>query len=190
MSQRLTLPMNRCILLASYKNTQYYRQFGYHHYGVDILGEGSQEIFSCGDGVVFSAGNDVRFGNSVVLVYRNVEGNNGKFYDIACRMYHLSDIHVITGQQVKRGSPIGTAGNTGLPKSRGPRSIHLHIEFDTGIDLPHYAFGAKSGGNIIKKAAEDSSINPSEIWFTGEGQMIRGNRQGWHTRADLNIPKC
>ena len=191
MSQRLILPMNRCIITAGYKNPLYLKQQGYEHYGLDMYGETGQNVTACGDGFVFSCGYDELFGITVIIVYRDVELHDGRIIDLSCRMYHFSKVEVIRGQRVKKGDLIGTAGNTGSATVNGrPMGIHLHTEFDTEIQYPHLAFVVKQSGTIVKKGTVDSTINPSNIWFLGEGQVAKGRGSGWFDKTDIELPKC
>ena len=87
-----------------------------------------------------------RMGNAIMLVFPDVERNDGNTTSLACRMFHLDSIAVRAGQTVKRGDVLGVYGNTGTNTS-GP---HLHVEFDTDVQYPQYAVGIKASGNIIK----------------------------------------
>ncbi len=104
-----------------------------------------------------------RMGNAIVLVFPDVERNDGNTTPLACRMFHLDSIAVKAGQTVKRGDVLGVYGNTGANTS-GP---HLHVEFDTDVQYPQYAVGIKASGNIIKKGTKDTTADPSKVWYVG-----------------------
>lgn len=195
--QKLILPFNDLVVSAGYKVLPYFNQWKFHHFGLDCYGRNSQTIFACGSGTVVAVGQDGitltgvqgRLGNCVVVVYDGeIEGNNGKIYKgLSSRMYHLAKINVKKGQKVTKDTILGVAGNTG----RYSTGVHLHIEFDTDINYPCYAYGISSSGNIIKKGTMDTTVNPSDIWFVDYNQLIypRPNTSdGWYNESDLNVP--
>lgn len=197
MSQKLILPLNDCNVNAGWKMPAYTRSWGYKHYGIDI-GNPNRErtVFSPGEGEVICCGMDgntakERLGNCMVLVYRDVLCSDGAVRDLACRMFHLDKISVRHGQKVQKGSVLGVYGNTGANTS-GP---HLHVEFDTDTKWPEYAYGIKSSGKIIKKGTVDSTVDPSKVWFLGEGQTIQSGwdpvsaGSGWVADNDIRIRK-
>ena len=196
MSQKLYLPLDQCNVNAGYKAAAYQRSWGFSHYGID-LGNPNKErtVYSPGEGTVIAAGMDgadpsLRMGNALVLVFPQVERNDGKTTSLACRMFHLDTIAVKAGQTVRRGEKLGVYGNTGAVSS-GP---HLHLEFDTDVAYPQHAVGIKSSGNIIKKGSRDTTVNPSKVWYVGPGQALydgwggSGVQSGWITKADLDVP--
>lgn len=196
MSQKLILPIDSCAFSAGYKNAAYLRQQGYIHYGVDLYSlTNSFAVRACGNGTVLYTGKDgnatdEKLGNCVVIVYKDVEFNDGRVSDLACRMFHFDSIAVKTGDVVSVDTIIGNYGNTGSSLVLGKKmGKHLHIEFDTDIKYPQYAVGIKSSGNVIKKGTVDSTVNPSSIWFLGDDQYIQGIYTGWYDEADINIPK-
>ena len=84
------------------------------HYGIDYgVSEGSP-VTSCADGVVVLAETRVSTGWSVVV--EHLPG----LYSL---YYHMSELKVKEGDQVKRGQLLGSSGSTGL--ATGP---HLHWE--------------------------------------------------------------
>ncbi len=165
MSQKLILPLNQCNVNAGYKMAAYTKAWGFTHYGVDLGNPDRQRtIYSPGDGTVIACGMDgataaQRMGNAIVLVFPDVERNDGNTTSLACRMFHLDSIAVKAGQTVKRGDVLGVYGNTGANTS-GP---HLHVEFDTDVQYPQYAVGIKASGNIIKKGTRDTTADPSKV---------------------------
>lgn len=197
MSQKLILPMNKCNVNAGYKMPKYTQEWGFQHYGIDLGNPDKQRtVYSPGDGTVIACGMDgattaERMGNAIVLVFPDVERNDGVTSSLACRMFHLDSIAVQTGQTVKRGDVLGVYGNTGANTS-GP---HLHVEFDTDIDYPQYAVGIKASGNVIKKGNKDTTVDPSKVWYVGAGQALydgyggSGVSSGWIDQNDLDVPK-
>jgi len=87
---------------------------GAFHSGMDISAAFGAQVKATADGIVFQAGPDAGYGNSVLI-------DHG--YGIATKYSHLSSISVVVGQEVRRGQTIGTVGMTG--KTTGP---HLHYE--------------------------------------------------------------
>ena len=194
MSQKLILPINNCNVNAGYKMPAYLEEWKFPHYGIDLGNPtGDRTVRSPGDGIVIAAGMDgntpkERMGNAIVLVFPDVIFNDGRKSSLACRMFHFDSIAVTAGQSVKKGDILGMYGSTGQYVS-GP---HLHTEFDTDVDWPAYAYGIASSGKIIKKGSIDSTVDPSLVWFLGEGQQIRsgwGEVNGWVAANDINIPK-
>lgn len=174
--QNLKIPFERPIISAGYKNSLYYKQFGFNHYGWDLGDRTSREIKSPGYGSVIDFGMDgnsdkERLGNVIILLFPECYNEQTKRYeDVVCRMYHLASFSsgIKKGSTLKAGEVIGIYGNTGA-NTTGP---HLHIEFDSDTKYPQYAYGVASGGKIIKHGTVDSSINP--------GYLLKGNT--------LNIP--
>lgn len=200
MAQRLILPLNDCNVNAGYKTPAYVKSWGFSHYGVDLGNPNKKRtIYSPGDGTVIACGMDgltakTRLGNCIVLVFPEVERPDGTVGGLACRMFHLESIAVTAGQQVKRGDVLGEYGSTGA-NSSGP---HLHIEFDTDAKYPQHAVGIASSGRIIKKGTIDSTVDPSLVWFRGNGQRLfdgwdgtttgSGVKSGWLNSHDLTVP--
>lgn len=200
MAQRLILPLNECNVNAGYKTPAYVKSWGFSHYGVDLGNpDKKRTIYSPGKGTVIAAGMDglttkTRLGNCIVLVFPDVERPDGTVGSLACRMFHLESIAVTAGQQIKRGDVLGEYGSTGA-NSSGP---HLHIEFDTDTKYPQHAVGIASSGRIIKKGSVDSTVDPSKVWFLGEGQQLfdgwdgtttgSGVKSGWINAHDLTVP--
>ena len=167
MSQKLILPINDCNVNAGWKMPAYTKAYGYKHYGIDIGNpQRDRVVYSPGDGVVVARGMDgnttkERLGNCLVLVYKDVLCSDGKVRDLACRMFHLESIGVEVARSVRRGDVLGVYGNTGAKTS----GAHLHIEFDTDITYPQYAYGIATSGTVIKKGTIDSTVDPSKVWF-------------------------
>ncbi len=87
------------------------------HNGQDFEVPYGTEVYATGDGSVIESGwNSGGFGNCIVI-------DHG--YGLQTVYGHLSDIKVITGQNVKRGDLIGISGSSGL--SSGP---HLHYQVE------------------------------------------------------------
>lgn len=188
------LPINAMKMTAGYLNQKYLKQFKYNHYGIDAIStNASAQIQAIGTGIVIACGQDgaaltgpsSRLGNCIVIVYKDVQCNDGKIRDLACRMFHLDKITCKAGDKVQAGTVIGYYGNTGANST----GAHLHIEFDSDIKYPQYAFGIAGSGKVIKKGTVNSTVNPSKVWYTGNGQKIVGWGDGWTMDADINIPK-
>lgn len=199
MSQRLTLPLTKTFVTASYKVPEYKRYFGWDHYGYDLTST-SREVLACGDGTVVAAGQDgvtqtganSRLGNVLVIVYKDVLCNDGVVRNLSCRMYHLASISVKVGEEVKRGDVVAIYGNTGANTT----GAHLHIEFDSDTNFPTLAYGVSVGGNVINRRDDyqkagglaDSTVDPDKIWFSGEGQSIQAASVSWSDIDDVTIP--
>lgn len=94
----------------------------YFHKGLDISnGRSGDPVIATANGKVIVAGFDPSYGNTVILQHK---------YGYFTRYAHMQTLRVRKGQEVKRESIIGFAGNTGL--STGP---HVHYEVLLGGEL-------------------------------------------------------
>jgi hypothetical protein len=84
------------------------------HEGLDFVAEIGHPVMSSASGEVIRSTTDPSYGNMVDVLHK--EG-------FVTRYAHLSQRHVVVGQQVRKGEIIGLLGNTG--RSTGP---HLHYE--------------------------------------------------------------
>lgn len=198
MSQRLILPFKSTTLIsASYKNLEYFKMWGYTHYGLDCgSSENGYNVYACGNGTVISAGDNngginKGIGNCVVITYANVECNNGEIRDLSCRMFHFDKIFVKNGQIVTAKTLIGEYGNSGGYYNPAVNSgKHLHIEFGTNYEHPTQSIGIarQSEGKVIKRTNIDISIDPSIVWFINDSQKIKGVTNNWFSKKDIDIP--
>lgn len=88
------------------------------HAGIDIAGKTGDPVFAAGDGTVDETGSDPTRGRYIVIAHRN---------KLRSLYLHLQDIEVEAGDEVKRGTRIGTLGSSG--RSTGPH-LHFGIERD------------------------------------------------------------
>ncbi len=84
------------------------------HEGMDIASGHGTWVRTSADGIVTFAGLRGGYGKVIII-------DHG--YGLSSRYGHLSEIHVRSGQRVRRGEHIGNVGSTG--RSTGP---HLHYE--------------------------------------------------------------
>ena len=85
-----------------------------YHPGIDFLADWRDTVYATGHGIIEVSRYNSGYGRTVVI-------GHGSGYK--SRYAHLTRYFVKRGDLVKRGDPIGTAGNTG--HSRG---YHLHYE--------------------------------------------------------------
>jgi murein DD-endopeptidase MepM/ murein hydrolase activator NlpD len=100
---------------------------GTFHAGLDISAPFGTSVQAAGDGIVVYAERESGYGNEILVSHGN---------GITTKYGHLSKIHVVIGQEVKRGQVIGTVGMTG--RATGP---HLHYEVcvnDTPVNPARY----------------------------------------------------
>ena len=100
---------------------------GTFHAGLDISAPFGSRVQAAGDGIVVYVGRDSGYGNEVLVSHGN---------GLTTKYGHLSKIHAVIGQEVKRGQVIGTVGMTG--RATGP---HLHYEVcvnDTPVNPAKY----------------------------------------------------
>ena len=162
MSQRLILPINKCRITAGYKNSNYVKEFGYTHYGVDMTDKDRKDytLYASGKGVVSHAGFNKSGGNVVVIVYKDCELPFGGTRDIVLRYFHLKTIKVKVGQKVNKDTVIGFYGNTGYSSG-----AHLHLECDTDANYPNYTPQISSGASnsVLKKGIATTMLNPTSV---------------------------
>jgi murein DD-endopeptidase MepM/ murein hydrolase activator NlpD len=103
---------------------------GAFHAGLDIAAPFGSKVEAAADGMVLFAARDAGYG-LVVLI------DHG--YGTSTLYGHLSAIHVMVGQEVRRGQVVGAIGATG--RTTGP---HLHYEIrinDTPVNPSKYLRG-------------------------------------------------
>jgi murein DD-endopeptidase MepM/ murein hydrolase activator NlpD len=91
---------------------------GAFHKGVDITAPSGTVVRATADGVVIHAGFGSGYGRLVVIDH----GNGVHTY-----YAHLSRFHVVPGQEIRRGEPVGAVGTSG--RVTAP---HLHYEIRVG----------------------------------------------------------
>ena len=76
MKQNLVFPVRRAKITAGYMATEYFKKYGYNHYGVDMVcvNDKYYDVYACGNGTVIDAGNDGAnsVGNVVIIRYNDV----------------------------------------------------------------------------------------------------------------------
>jgi len=117
------LPSGTFVLSSPYgeRTSPFTRAFDFHT-GLDLAAREGTPVFAAGDGIVGFAGRISlefnvhwwRYGNLVILTH------GARYLSIYA---HLRDVAVRTGDSVRRGEVLGSAGNTGWSTSP-----HLHYE--------------------------------------------------------------
>lgn len=182
--QYLILPLKNMILSVPYKSQDYYREYGWAHYGIDCYSNTDNTIYSSGTGIVKIAGTDSCFGNTVIIQYNDVYNRlTGKPQNFIVRYYHLSSICVSEGQAVKAEDKLGVYGATG----KYVYGAHLHFEIDVDTKYYNYAPGISVNGTIIRKGT-DSTIDPAHILNVGKNQKITYDNNGWCNQKDVDYP--
>lgn len=161
MAQKLILPINATRVTAGYKNSNYKKQFGYTHYGMDLTDQAKSDktIWGSGKGKITHCGWHPTGGNVVVAVYKDCQLTDGTIRDLAIRYFHLDKIYVTAGQAITKDTKLGLYGNTG--SSSG---AHLHIEIDTDTKYPNYT-PQTSKSNEVLKSGTDSTIHPAKALY-------------------------
>lgn len=91
------------------------QRYSWYHPGIDIANSSLPTVVAADAGkVVYSGWDGTGYGNTIIIDH----GNGYK-----TRYAHLSQLYVINGQNIGRGSAIGKMGSTG--RSTGP---HTHFE--------------------------------------------------------------
>jgi murein DD-endopeptidase MepM/ murein hydrolase activator NlpD len=99
-------------------NYVYFQGFSAYHTGIDLSAPIGTTVFAADSGTVIFAGwSNWGYGYSVVIAHGRLMTLYG----------HMDRVGVSCGQQVGKGTPIGTVGNSG--NSSGP---HLHFEVRVG----------------------------------------------------------
>lgn len=189
MAQKLILPINKCRITSGYKNSNYRKQFGYTHYGVDMTDKNRKDftIWGSGVGTVKEAGWSNSGGNVVIVVYKNCLLTNGTVKDLTLRYYHLDKIYVKKGQKVDANTKLGLYGNTGASSG-----AHLHLEVD--VDTTYYQYTPQiSRDNGVLKRGTDSTIDPVTCLYvktsSPDCQSITNSGYDTLTSSDLNYKK-
>jgi murein DD-endopeptidase MepM/ murein hydrolase activator NlpD len=84
------------------------------HGGIDVSAAVGAAVVATADGVVTWAGPRGGLGNLVLI-------DHGQ--GLSTHYGHLSKVHAVVGEEIRRGRSVGEVGNTG--RSTGP---HLHYE--------------------------------------------------------------
>lgn len=139
------------------------QEFGGNHIGIDLVGNGYtlDDVVAHSSGVVTftqtgrqnnqgSTGNE-SYGNFVII-------NHGNGYETLYA--HLNNVYVNVGEEVEKGSLIGTMGNTG--NSYG---AHLHFEIiKDGIRINPFEYLDKDlFENIVNPTIRDENKNQLKI---------------------------
>ena len=193
--QKLIMPIDDAVCTAAYMNADYKKEWGFNHYGLDVVSNcgnriikspGVCTVYACGwDGI----GSKQKCGNAVVLVFKGVQCNNGKTCDMSIRLFHLQEIYVKTGDILYPGDAIGEYGNTGDYTS----GAHLHVECDTDI-ATHKGEGARmspsvtSNGNVILAGYADTMLDPINVFYLDEGQTYRARDTAFADEKDQHLP--
>ena len=113
------------------------------HAGIDYVSSANAPVLATGGGVVTYANRNGRYGNLVEI-------DHGQGF--VTRYAHLSDIRVTVGQEVERGTRVGTVGSTG--RSTAP---HLHYELRIGGQPSDPRNYIEVGKNVFKRGTEGSA---------------------------------
>jgi len=162
LSQKLILPINKAVVTAGYRNAKYVAQFGFTHYGIDLVSAtNDRTVWGSGNGTVLATGTDKVLGKVVIVKYLDIKLKNGTVIPgIIQRIFHLDSISVTAGQKITKDTRLGYYGDTGLYST----GAHLHIEFDT--DLVYYAYSPTLSGNSnIIMAGTNTTLNPAQVMF-------------------------
>lgn len=184
--QKLILPIDDADITAGYLSQKYYTQFGYHHYGVDIVSKvGDTAVRSMGRGTVIAAGLDGSVGDKsglgyvIVIRYNEVDVlTKTNPVNLIATFCHLerNSIRVKANDAVNTGDIIANYGNTG-GSTTGP---HLHLQFDTDTNYPLHMYGISAMGHLIlKKGTIDSTVNPYSVLNIGPNQSARTKYSNW-----------
>lgn len=194
MAQKLILPINDCQISAGYRSGKYLKEWGFNHYGTDLIERSKQRtLHACGNGTVAACGMDgetagLRLGNCIVIVYSDVQLPDGRVLPLSSRMCHLDRIDCKAGDRVDADTVLGVYGSTGQYSS----GAHLHLEFDTDVQYPAYAYGISRSGNVLKKGSVDSTLDPCKVLWLGAGQSLNVPAQwiadGWVDAASATLP--
>ena len=88
------------------------------HSGIDISAKIGTTVTACADGVVEYAGNDVRYGHTIVILH------NDSFESVYSNLTGTQMVKV--GKDIKKGDPIGMVGDSAICETAD--EAHLHFE--------------------------------------------------------------
>lgn len=118
------------------------------HNGVDLKAARGTPVYPIASGIVKEVGSGSISGNYVMCLHE--DGHVQSFYG------HLESIKVNKGQKITQSTVIGTVGDTGNAKGRGP---HLHYEVKVNGSLTNpLSLPGKQVGSLSKKALLLSQI--------------------------------
>lgn len=160
--QKLILPINDCKVNASQYSTAYRLDFNMTHYGVDLISKnGHKYLYGCGNGEVLLSGYDNVFGNTLIVLYKNVLDHvTGEIKDIILRYFHMATVKVKVGQSITIDTYLGDYGNTGQYSA----GAHLHVSADYDTHWYNYEAGLAASSNLIKKGNDSTMFNPMEVF--------------------------
>jgi murein DD-endopeptidase MepM/ murein hydrolase activator NlpD len=107
------------------------------HAGIDYVSSDNAPVMATGGGTVTYAARNGRYGNLVEI-------DHGQGF--VTRYAHLADVAVTVGQEVERGTRVGTVGSTG--RSTAP---HLHYELRIGGQPSDPMNYIEVGKNVFKR---------------------------------------
>ncbi|PIQ76054.1 hypothetical protein COU78_03800 [Candidatus Peregrinibacteria bacterium CG10_big_fil_rev_8_21_14_0_10_49_24] len=107
---------------AGFMDSSYRQYFGVDHRAIDIVVPQGTAVRSAADGVVFLARDGGQTGYSYILIGHR--GGRATLYG------HLSEIGVITGQDVVSGQVIGRSGGEPGSYGAGPMTTGAHLHFE------------------------------------------------------------
>jgi murein DD-endopeptidase MepM/ murein hydrolase activator NlpD len=136
------------------------------HHGVEFVNPIGTPVLAGADGTIVVAGSDERqvwgrhlgyYGQLIVIRLDQTYGSAPVY-----ALYgHLSRVHVLLGQQVRRGEEIGSVGSSGV--ALGP---HLHFEIRVGLNAfshtrnPELWLAPLAGHGTIAGRVQDENGRP------------------------------
>lgn len=181
--QKLVFPIKSPKVTCGYKNKDYKSEYGFDHYGLDIVSNnGDLEIYGLGNGTVIAAGWDgvgpingakKNTGSGYILIvqYNDVYNHiTKKKCNVICTMMHMKSAPLVKkGDKVTTSTLLGYYGDTGAYVT-GP---HLHIQFDIDTKYPLNCMPISSTGHkILRKGSVDSTIDPCELLHLKKDQQL------------------
>lgn len=96
------------------------------HSGIDIGAKIGTTVTACADGVVEYAGNDVRYGHTIVI------SHNDSFKSVYSNLTGTQMVKV--GKDIKKGDPIGMVGDSAICETADEAHLHFEIKLN-GVNV-------------------------------------------------------
>ncbi|MEO9824316.1 MAG: M23 family metallopeptidase [Paracoccaceae bacterium] len=134
----------------------------YAHTGLDVWGDTKTPIIAAAPGVVIAAKVEPMHGRQIHVLH----GTDKDGQMVFTTYHHLSEIRVVSGQNLARGEQIGIMGSSGAAAVM----VHLHFEVRKGPSR--------------RKA---KPVDPHFLWVNGVGQVTCFDPGAQYTRRPIRL---
>jgi murein DD-endopeptidase MepM/ murein hydrolase activator NlpD len=189
-AQLLYFPMIDCTVAAGFKNTKYKKSYGYVHYGVDFDSKRAVDfdVVASGKGTVIGVEkNNNSIGYVVIIRYdKAYNPTTKKTQTLILRYYHLLDVYVEEGEDVKPLQVIG------LVSGSHKWWNHVHVEVDKDFLHPCYTPQvAEASSKLLKRkgATDKTMLNPMNVLVVHKLQKAKVHSLAVYADQTKDAPK-